>query len=191
MSLKLAVGLDKFEKMGELMRSRNQAIREGKNASAGGQSTPSQYASVAHEHFALIKREGGERVVYVTHTTGFGAHKGVPFCHEVMDPSLAHYAYPLMASQFKQDLGTLSEFLAKDPQRTEFWRQLGKLKTKVSMDDLTSVRAILWAESNGLPPLPTSAKTAYEAVTKNFEPTYAFRMTKIEKEVVAMRHRVG
>ena len=189
MSLRLAVNLDKFEAMGDLMRSRIQATREAKGN--GSQKGVSQYAEIASEHFAVIRRDTGDRVVFIAHTTGLGSHKGIPFCHEVLDPGLAHFSYPLMASQLKSDLGTLKDFLSKDQNRAALYRHIGTMKRGGIIDDLTSVRAIVWAESQGLAPTVETAKAAYAAVTQNFEPSFSFRMNAVEKEVVAKRHKLA
>jgi hypothetical protein len=88
-------------------------------------------------------------------------------------------------------LGTLKDFLSKDQHRAALYRHIGALKRGGIIDDLTSVRAIVWAESQGLAPTPDTAKAAYAAVTQNFEPSFSFRMNAVEKEVVAKRHKLA
>lgn len=181
--VKRSVGVDNLEKMGNLMRSRWAGVKQGLS------DPMEQYAEIGGEHFALISRPDGDRVVFIVHSQLHREGAKVPFCHELLDAHFAHFAYPLMKSQLKEDLGNLRDFLGKHRQRMEMYKHLSGLGPASVTDDLTCVKAILWGEKSGLEANPANAKKALLAVTRSNEPTFALRLSPEERQLVVDKRK--
>jgi hypothetical protein len=180
------VSVERLERMGGALRARNEATKESL-----GEASP-QYIFVPSEHFAIVKRKDGDRVVYIVsspHMTN--GKKDVSFCHEIMDPQFAHHAYPLMGKQLKQDLGTLRDFLSADRFRLDRYNALARVKVPGGIDDLTSVRAVLWGEQNKTPIDEAGAKLALKAVTQEFKPSFDFKLNAGERAHLNARKAIA
>lgn len=168
-----------FDLMGQAMRSKVAAAQQS-------MATPHEkYANIASEHFALISRGQEHKIVFVSRSS-LGS-KSVPFCHEVMDPRFAHYAYPLMASQLKLDLGTLKDFMVRNKSRMDFYRLMTSGKSAAELDDLTCVRAIAWAEGKSLAVSDANAKQALSWVARVEQPSFDLRLTPEERVILSDR----
>jgi hypothetical protein len=180
------VSVERLEKMGNAMRARTETTKDSL-------SEPSpQYIFVPSEHFAIVKRKDGDRVVYIVSSPAMtNGKKDVSFCHEIMDPAFAHHAYPLMGKQLKQDLGTLRDFLSADRFRLDRYNLLAKVPVPGGLDDLTSVRAVLWGEQNKAPITPEGAKLSLKAVTQDFKPSFDFKLNAGERAHLNARQAVA
>lgn len=168
-----------FDLMGEAMRARVSAARQ--SLSVGVE----KYASIGSDRFALISRGDGQKIVFVTKSKTLRAGDAVPMCHEIMDPRFAHYAYPLMSSQLKEDMGTLKDFMVKSRARMGFYRLLTDGKSALELDDLTCVRAIVFAESKSIDQTPQGAHAALSWVLRNERPSFELRLSGDEMSLLA------